>query len=288
MMQTKGFRNLVPDGDCRHRTQPKNNATRGTLKNPGSIEYISDGPIAIVTFRRPTVRNALTRSMLDELHAVIDDFVHDDGLEVMILTGAGSESFCVGADLGETIPLLTEGDFRVVADDPSKRFFSDVYKPIISAVNGFCIAGGLEILLGTDLRIAADHATFGLTEVKWGIVPAAGSHVRLPGQIPLPIAMELLLTGDLVSAQRAAEIGLVNKVVPRDELMHEARVMAAALCENGSMAVRTVKEIAVRSARQEARFVLERYMSERVFVSDDAKEGPRAFLEKRAPKFSGK
>jgi len=258
------------------------------VKQPGSVDYTTDGEIAVITLNRPTVKNALTRTMLADFADTITDFSHDHALRVAILTDAGEDSFCAGADLGETIPLLTDGDLSSVIDDPSKRFFSDVYKPIVSAVNGHCIAGGLEILLGTDIRIAADHAMFGLSEVKWGIVPAAGSHVRLPRQIPLPIAMELLLTGKPITAQRAAVTGLVNKVVPGDRLMHEAHSIAAALCRNGPLATGTAKEVAVRSAKQEAGFVLEKYMSERVFTSHDATEGPRAFLDKRAPIFSGR
>jgi enoyl-CoA hydratase len=124
-------------------------------------------------------------------------------------------------DLKEAIPLLTEGDELGYADH-TKRQFSDVFKPIIGAVNGYCIAGGLEMLQGTDLRIAAEHATFGLGEVRWGIIPTGGSHIRLPRQIPWAVAMELLLTGEQLDARRAYEIGLVNQVVPKDELMPAA------------------------------------------------------------------
>ncbi|WP_342661548.1 enoyl-CoA hydratase/isomerase family protein [Rhodococcus ruber] len=258
------------------------------MNRPGSVEYTTNEQVAVITLNRPTVKNALTWTMLADLKRAIADFNHDDSLRVAILTGSGDEAFCSGADLDETIPLLTDGGLSAIIEEPTKRFFSDVYKPIISAVNGYCIAGGLEILLGTDIRIAADHAMFGLSEVRWGIVPAAGSHIRLPQQIPISIAMELLLTGQPITAQRAAAIGLVNKVVPRDSLMHEAHSIAATLCRNGPLAIRTAKEIAVRSEKQETGFVLERYMSECVFTSHDAIEGPRAFVERRTPIFFGR
>ena len=165
---------------------------------------------------------------------------------------------------------------------------SDVYKPIIGAVNGACIAGGLELLQGTDLRIAAEHAVFGLGEVRWGLVPAGGSHVRLPRQIPWAVAMDLLLTGRSITAARACEIGLINAVFPADRLMEEAHGLAEVICRNGPLAVRTAKEIAVRSMSLETPFLLESALCARVFSSEDAREGPRAFLEKRQPQFHGR
>ena len=144
------------------------------------------------------------------------------------------------------------------------------------------------MLQGTDLRIAAEHASFGLGEVRWGIIPAGGSHIRLPRQIPWAVAMELLLTGEPLDAQRAYQIGLVNQVVPRGEALGAAVELAEKICRNGPLAVRTAKEIAVRSLGQEAGFILEKSLGARVFESDDAKEGPRAFAEKRPPRFTGR
>jgi enoyl-CoA hydratase len=173
-------------------------------------------------------------------------------------------------------------------EDPAKRQFSTVYKPIIAAVNGACIAGGLEMLAGTDLRIAAEHATFSLGEVRWGLIPMGGSHIRLPRQLPWAIAMELLLTGEPIDARRAYETGMLNRVVPAAELMPAAMQLAETVCKNGPLAVRTAKEIAVRALGQEAGFVLERELGARVIASEDAREGPRAFAEKRPPKFQGR
>jgi len=254
---------------------------------PPTIRFDKQDRIATMTIDRPDAMNALTVEMLAALDAAFEEFNNDDDLWVAILTGAGDKSFCSGMDLKEAIPLVTEGD-SLGYDDPTKRQFSDIFKPIITAVNGYCIAGGLEMLEGTDLRIAAEHARFGLGEVRWGIIPTGGTHIRLPRQIPWAVAMELLLTGRPIDAQRAYGIGLVNQVVPADELMPAALKLAETICKNGPLAVRTAKEIAVRSLGLESGFALERILGERVMNSEDAKEGPRAFLEKRPPKFTGR
>jgi enoyl-CoA hydratase/carnithine racemase len=257
------------------------------LELPPTIQLEKREHIAIVTINRPEVRNALTSEMLTALDAAFDDFNSDPDLWVAILTGAGDKAFSSGMDLKEAIPLVTEGS-SLGYDDPTKRQFSDIFKPIIAAVNGYCIAGGLEMLQGTDLRIAAEHATFGLGEVRWGIIPTGGSHIKLPRQIPWAIAMELLLTGRQIDAQRAYDIGLVNQVVPADQLMPAALELAETICKNGPLAVRTAKEIAVRSLALEPGLVLEKALGAQVFESEDAKEGPLAFNEKRPPRFKGR
>ncbi len=257
-----------------------------SLELPATIRYEKSDRVAVITIDRPDAMNALTKDMLEALDRSFADFQADDDLWVAILTGAGERAFCTGMDLKEAIPLLTSGD-ELGYEDHTKRQFSDVFKPIIAAVNGPCIAGGMEMLAGTDLRVAAEGATFGLGEVRWGLVPAGGSHIRFPRQIPWALAMELLLTGEPIDAERAYEIGMVNRVVPADELMAAAHELAAKICRNGPLAVHTSKEIAVRSLGLEAGFVLEKALAAKVFSSDDAKEGPRAFAEKRKPKFTG-
>ena len=257
------------------------------MKLPPTILFEKKDHIAIVTINRPEAMNAFTRAMLVGMDAAFDDFKDDDDLWVAILTGAGDRAFCTGMDLKEAIPLLTAGD-EMGYEDHTKRPFSDIFKPIIAAVNGLCVAGGLEFLQGTDLRIAAEHATFGLAEVRWGRVPRGGSHIRLPRQIPWAVAMEILLTGKPIDAHRAYDIGLVNKVVPIDKLMEEAIALAETICKNGPLAVRTAKEIAVRSLGLEPSFVLEKAIALKVLASEDAKEGPRAFAEKRPPRFTGR
>ena len=257
------------------------------MELPPTILYEKKDHVAIVTINRPKVMNSLTAEMLGALDDVFESFEGDPDLWVAILTGSGSKAFCAGMDLKEAIPLFTSGD-ELGYEDHTKRQFSDVFKPIITAVNGLCIAGGLEMMLGTDLRIAAEHASFGLGEVRWGIIPAGGSHVRLPQQIPWAVAMELLLTGESIDARRACEVGLVNRVVPAVQVLSSALELAAKICKNGPLAVRTAKEISVRALALEPGFVLEKALGARVFSSEDAKEGPRAFMEKRKPSFSGR
>jgi enoyl-CoA hydratase/carnithine racemase len=258
-----------------------------TLNLPPTFTYEKNGKIAVMTINRPEAMNAFTADMLRGMDAAFADFNEDDNLWVAILTATGDKAFSSGMDLKEAIPLLQSGD-EMGYEDHTKRPFSDVFKPIIAAVNGFCIAGGMEFLQGTDIRIAAEHATFGLGEVRWGIIPTGGSHVRLPRQIPWAIAMQLLLTGKPIDAKRAYDIGLVNEVVPADQLLPTAMKWAETICRNGPLAVRTAKEIAVRALSLESGFVLEKALGARVMASEDAKEGPRAFAEKRAPNFKGR
>jgi len=257
------------------------------VKLPPTFLYEKKDRIAVLTINRPEAMNAFTAEMLRAMDAAFDDFNKDPELWVAILTAAGDKAFSSGMDLKEAIPLLAAGD-ELGYEDHTKRPFSDIFKPIIAAVNGYCIAGGLEFLQGTDIRIAAEHATFGLGEVRWGIIPTGGSHIRLPRQIPWAVAMELLLTGRPLDARRAYDIGLVNQVVPAEELMPTAFKLAETICKNGPLAVRTAKEIAVRSLGLESGFVLEKALGARVMASEDAKEGPRAFAEKRKPRFTGR
>lgn len=256
------------------------------LNLPESVVYEKRGSIVIITMNRPDAMNSLTKDMLIGLEAAFNDFEADPALRVAIFTGAGNRSFCTGLDMKAALPALNDGD-ALGYEDPAKRPFQRNFKPIITAINGMCVAGGLEFMLGTDIRIAVDTAKFGLAEVRWAVVPAGGSHIRLPQQIPWAIAMELLLTGNTIDAQRAYEVGLINKVVPADKLMDEAFAYAQRICENGPLAVRTAKEIALRALNNEPAFVLEKTMSARVFASEDAQEGPRAFAEKRKPHYIG-
>ncbi len=254
---------------------------------PSTVLFEKREHVAIVTINRPEAMNALTKEMLLGIDRAFAEIERDDDLWVSILTAAGDKAFCCGMDLKEAIPAMTGGD-SLGYDDPTKRQFTDVFKPIIAAINGLCIAGGLETILHTDLRIASENARFGLGEVRWGLVPAGGSHVRLPQQVPWAIAMQLLLTGETIDARRAYEAGLVNEVVPRERLLPCALDWAAKICRNGPLAVRTAKEIAVRALGLERGFVLEKALAAKVFASEDAREGPQAFAEKRPPRFKGR
>ncbi len=237
---------------------------------PKEIRFEKKDHVAIITIDRPEALNSLTADMLLGIEEAFKAFDDDPDLWVGILTAAGDRAFSSGLDLKEAAPMLTGGD-QLGFEDWTKRQFSDVFKPIICAVNGFCIAGGMEMMLGTDLRIAADHATFGLGEVKWGLVPLGGTHIRLPRQIPWAIAMQLLLTGKSIDAQRAYEVGLINAVVPADELLDTALDWAQKMCRNGPLAMQTAKEIAVRSLELESGFVLEKALGQKVLNSEDAK-----------------
>lgn len=254
----------------------------------GTIRYDKRGHIGIVTIDRPDRHNATTPEMMLSIRETMAEADGDKDIWAIILTGAGTKAFCTGGDLESNIPHITgdpEKNLEMVVQDPTKRFFSDVFTPIICAVNGYAVAGGMEMLLGTDLRIAGSHATFGLAEVRWGIVPIGGSTVRLPRQIPWAVAMESLLTGDRFSAERAYEVGLINKVVEPGDELDEALALAERLCRNGPLALRAIKESAVRSLGLESAFSQDYYLSSRIFHTEDAKEGPRAFMEKREPKF---
>jgi enoyl-CoA hydratase len=254
----------------------------------GEVTYEVDGHVAVMTLDRPERHNAMTLAMTEQLADATAEARRDETVRVVVLTGAGTKAFSAGGDLAELIPRLSAGRLEVLFPDPTQRFFSELYKPVVAAVNGFCIAGGLEILLGTDLRIAAEHAVFGLAETRWGIIPGGGSHVRLPQQIPWAIAMQILLTAEPIEARRAYEAGLVNEVLPGPEVLPRAMEIAAGIARNGPLAVQGAKEIAVRALGNETRFALEQDVNRRVLASADAKEGPLAFTEKRPPVFEGR
>ena len=246
---------------------------------------------ALMTFNRPERMNAMSPDLQALMREAIEDFKSAPDLWVMIVTGAGERAFCAGADLGSTIPNATQATREEPLKVNQTRNLQDVHKPVIAAVNGYCMAGGLEFMLGTDIRVAAEHAEFGLQEVRWGIIPIGGSHIRLPRQIPWCWAMEILLTGRRLSAAGALQCGLVNRVVPADQLMEAANAIADLICRNGPLAVRTAKEIAVRGAMGmswEQAWSMESLLGARAFGSEDAIEGPRAFMEKRDPVFKGR
>jgi enoyl-CoA hydratase len=265
------------------------------------IFYEKRDGIARITLNRPEARNALTPEMLCRLADAFSDFAADGALRVAIVTGSGDKAFCAGGDLGRTLPLLAGA--RAPEDDWDRRVLNDplvmaasglrdfpLWKPVIAAINGPCLAAGMELILGTDIRIAAEHATFGFPEVTRALIPFAGSMARLPRQIPYAIAMELMLTGEAIGAQDAYRAGLVNRIVPAAEVLAAAETIAKKIAANGPVAVQKVKETVLRSSGMplEGAYRIEDESRRIVFASDDAKEGPRAFMEKRAPRYAGK
>ena len=252
--------------------------------------------IAYITLNRPEALNALNAAVRQGLQAALDDFAQDDGCWVAILTGAGNRAFSAGADLKE-MSARRQSESAEEWRDPFwgqqtaslQRGFR-VWKPIIAAINGYCLAGGLETALACDIRIAAEHAEFGLKEVMRGIIPGGGGTQRLPRAIPPNIALELMFIGDHISAQEAWRLGLVNHVVPADQLMAKAEELAAKICANAPLAVRAIKESVYRGldAPLDEGLRIEALLSRVVQTTDDSKEGPRAFAEKRPAAFRGR
>jgi E-phenylitaconyl-CoA hydratase len=210
---------------------------------------------------------------------------------VAIITGAGDRAFTSGADLKSYIPKDAEvSDFWQTQAELILNRGLEVWKPVIAAINGYCLAGGVTLMLATDIRIAAEHAEFGVPEVKRGILPGNGGTQRMVRQVPYCIAMELLLLGDRISAQEAQRLGLINKVVPKEQLMPAALDYARRLCENAPLAMRAIKELAVRSQYMHLQdgLRLEQSMLRILRSTEDAKEGPLAFAEKRKANFQGR
>ena len=266
-----------------------------------ALLYEKAGHVATLTMNRPESRNALDAEMLCRLADAWQDVNDDPQVRVAILTGAGDQAFSAGADLDRLVrmmqglrPAETEfdkrivGDFQVIFKGLLRSF--EVVKPIVAAVKGYCVAGGVEILQTTDIRIAADDARFAIAEVKHGLFPMGGSTVRLPRQIPFCSAMEILLMGEQFSAAEALRVGLINKVVPAAEVMAEARRAAETIAANGPLAVQAVKRSVLAGLGRPTTEALETEMEIGIPVSmsEDAKEGTKAFKERRKAVFRGR
>ena len=261
---------------------------------------IEDG-VALVTLNRPAKMNALNPEMIVRLARCWDAIQSDSTVRVAILSAAGERTFCAGADLGRLTPLLTraraaedEWDEAMLADpkilNRAMLRRMDFTTPVIAAARGTVVAGGMEILLGCDLRVVADTTTLGLAEVKRGLIPAAGGIARVSRQVGWAAAAEILLVGDQVSAAEALRIGLVNRVVAADEVMPTARALAAKMAQNSPLAMRKAKEAMIGASGRplEDAFGVEDQCIKVVLRSEDAREGSRAFMEKRKPNFTGK
>lgn len=252
------------------------------------VLYEIEGRIAVITINRPEARNAVNGAVASAMNDIMHRFESDTEVWIALLTGAGNRAFSAGADLkamagGQGRLLETEeGGFAGFVRFPRT-------KPIIAAVNGFALAGGTELVLACDLVIASEEAEFGLPEVARGIIAAGGGLFRLPLAIGRAQAIELILTGDRISAQQAHQLGLVNHVLPAAELMPTARTLATRICANAPIAVRESLAIAKHAhewSEQEA-WARTRQALIRVMQTADAQEGPRAFAEKREPKWKG-
>jgi enoyl-CoA hydratase/carnithine racemase len=258
-----------------------------------TVLYEQKDRVVTITMNRPEAMNAIDPDTHQALIAAWTRFRDDDSAWVAILTGAGDKAFSAGADLKTMIPAAFSGGRGY--DPVAHNAYGlggitrglEIWKPMIAAVNGFCLAGGLEQALACDFRIAAEHARFGLTEVRWAIMPGAGGTQRLPRVVGLTKAIEMILTGEPIDAQEALRIGLVNKVVPLGRLMDEARALAETLCERGPLALRAAKEAVVRglSLPMADGLRLEAFLAGTLRGTEDAAEGPRAFAEKRKPSF---
>jgi enoyl-CoA hydratase len=258
--------------------------------------------VLLITIDRPETRNALDLHHFRDLAAAWKTFRYDDDLWVAIVTGVPGV-FMSGADLKTYIPQITELANKIAEggvteidgcrlDDGTRAVLRDtrIYKPIIAAVDGPCVAGGMEMLGGCDLRIATERATFGVMEPKRGLFAGGGTTARLPRQIPYPAAMEFLLTAEAFPASRALELGLLNEIVEEDVLVDRALEWAGRIVVNAPLAVQATKESVLRglAGTLAEAYEIEAELSQRIFATEDAKEGPKAFAEKRPPRWSGR
>jgi len=244
------------------------------------------GRIGIVKLNRPEARHAMSAGLTDAIASALEEFEADDELWVTVITATGESAFCAGQDLKAVAPLTTErGGWGGIT---SREFV----KPVIAAVNGFALGGGMEICLACDLVVADEHAEFGLPEVKRGLFAGAGGLQRLPRRIPPALAMELILTGRTISASRALELGLINRVVPRGQCLAGALELAEEICQAAPLSVRYSKYVAraAFSANEDdaVRSPRGKELRRALVASDDVLEGPRAFTERRAPQWKGR
>jgi enoyl-CoA hydratase len=253
-----------------------------------SIELVTADGIAVITLNRPEARNAINLEMVNELHAALDRLARDGTTRALILTGAGKAAFASGADIRELRERRAADALRGI----NSSLFLEVERfplPTIAAVNGYALGGGCELALSCDLRISAESARFGQPEVGLGIIPAAGATYRLPRIVGAGRARELILTGRIIDADEALQIGLVNRVVPDDRVIEEARSTALLIARKGPLALRAAK-LALQASLYgtDPGHDAERLAQAILFESDDKREGTTAFLEGRPPRFTGR
>lgn len=244
------------------------------------------GHVEIVTINRPDARNAINRATAVALGEALDDCETDDDVWVVVLTAAGDKAFSAGMDL----KAFAAGEFPITDKGFGGITQRDFPKPLIAAANGSALAGGFEIMISCDMVIAADHAKFGIPEASRGLVAGAGGLIRLPKLVPLAVAYEMALTADPIDAQRAYELGLVNHVVPGDQVLDTAIALAERIAKNAPLAVRTSKDVMKRSREMSEKdsWVLNGEAFGMIGRSADALEGATAFAQKREPNWQGK
>jgi enoyl-CoA hydratase len=258
-----------------------------------------EGHVVTLTMNRPEVKNALNPEMLCRMADAYDLIDGDAEIRAVILTGAGG-AFCAGADLDQLVSRSIKGlppenefeerirkDYTIIFNGLLRN--RQLKKPLIAAVEGYCVAGGTEILPGTDIRVAGEGSVFGVTEAKWSLYPQGGSVIRLRRQIPYTKAMEMLLTADMYPAEEALAFGLIGRVVPKGQALAVANEIAAKVAANGPVAVQKIKEavIATECLPEKDALALDFSIGQQVYATEDAREGPRAFKEKRTPQFKG-
>ena len=257
---------------------------------PETVLYEKRDHIVIMTLNRPDALNSINRQLRRELAEAITQFDGEADSFVGIITGAG-RAFCAGRDLKERAADNAQGVQARARDSmyPDRPYmWPQTWKPLIAAINGYALAGGWSIAQMCDLRIAADDAKMGISEAKWSLLPPFGT--ILPKMIPLSAVLELVMTAQPITAQRAYDIGFLNKVVPADRLMPEALAMAEQIVENAPLAVQYFKELAYRGLNMSTQDIssLTYHMYDQLLTTEDSKEGPRAFAEKRKPNWQGR